>query len=296
MKNHRISTVIPCMNESKSIGPLIDSIKKELNNYDYEIIVVDKSVDNTAIVAKKHGAKVFKQDTVGYGSAIVQGFKLARGDILVMMDGDSTYTAIDLPQVIKPLLDDDADFVVGDRFNLIDSDAMTPLNKVGNKMLTFIANILFGTNVGDTQCGLRALTKKAFDVMNFYEHHMPFAMEMIFQAKINNLRIKQVGVHYKKRAGNTKLSPLRDGLGILIASIRMVRDYNPLLLFSLIGLLMLIFGAFLAFEVFDLFQRTGIVFIGRALLSIFLSLGGMFSISTGLILDSLKNYLLEKKL
>ena len=289
----KVSIIIPCMNESETIGQVIDSLKKELTDYDPEIIVVDKSADDSAEIAKKHGAIVLNQEKSGYGAAIIQGFTFATGRVLVMMDADGTYLAKDVKSLVSPILENKADFVIGDRFPFMSSGAMSNLNKLGNKMLTALANILFGTNVRDTQCGARAISKKAFNAMSFYEKHMPFATEMVFKAKINGLRIAQIPINYNVRVGKTKLSPLKDGAKILIASIRMIRDHNPLLTFGLPGIIMLTFGAYFAVETMNYFNKTGIVIIGRSSLALFFSLAGIICVMIGLIIDSIKTYLSE---
>ena len=286
-----ISVIIPTINEEESIGDVVSQLKAELKDYKYEIIVVDRSIDKTPQIAKSKGAIVLQQEKKGYGNALLQGFSAAKGDIIVMMDGDNTYDPKDIRSLISPILKGEADIVLGNRFARMEKGAMTSLNKIGNKILTFLTNFLIGANVADSQTGYRAMLKKAIFDMNLYEEHMPFATEMIFEAKREGLLIKNVPISYRIRKGKTKLNSLRDGVDIILTSLRLIRDYNPLLVFGSTGFILVVVGFYFGMETINYFNQTGVVYVGRALLSVSLSVIGILSIFTGLILDSIKSYL-----
>jgi hypothetical protein len=166
---------------------------------------------------------------------------------------------------------------------------MTLLNRFGNALLTRMVNLFFGTRVRDSQSGYRAFSASAFRRMRLREAHMPFATEMIAEAQRAGLRIIEVPISYSLRGGKAKLNPLRDGLRHAGAAVRIVRDYDPLRVFGIAGIIFLLTGFYFGFEVLNAFSITGKVYTGRALLSIFLSITGIFFVFTALILDSIKS-------
>ena len=113
-----------------------------------------KSDDNTAEIAKNEGVLIYKQLTKGYGNAYIEGFQQAHGTIIVMIDGDDSYNARDVPKMLEALRNDHYDLVLGNRFADIKSGAMSYLHRFGNHFLTFLINFLFRTHVDDSQCGL----------------------------------------------------------------------------------------------------------------------------------------------
>lgn len=214
----KVSFVIPALNEEGIVGKTIKSIPvdeiKEAG-YEVEIIVVNNnSTDNTAKEAEDAGATVFLEKNRGYGNAYKRGFKEASGDIIIMGDADGTYPLEQSMKFIQCIVEDGCDFVIGSRFKgTIEEGAMPALHQyIGNPMLTKMLNILFHSNYSDTHCGMRAFTKEALNKMNLTAPGMEFAIEMVIEAKENNLNIKEVPILYKKRGGGeAKLSSFSDG-------------------------------------------------------------------------------------
>lgn len=141
-----------------------------------------------------------------------------------MADADGTYDLQETSKFIKILKTDDADIVIGTRLKgKILPGAMPRLHRyIGNPLLTFIANILFGTRISDMHCGMRAITKKAWKKLKVTSPGMEFASEMIIKAAKSKLKIVEVPITYYPRTGtNSKLNPLKDGyrhLKLLIKS------------------------------------------------------------------------------
>ena len=106
-------------------------------------------------------------EKLGYGNAYLTGFKQARGRYIVIMDGDLTYDPLEMPEFIRLLESGKADFVIGTRLKgHIKKGAMSALHRyVGNPVLTWMLNILFGAGISDSHCGMRAMTREALDVM-----------------------------------------------------------------------------------------------------------------------------------
>jgi len=161
-KNYDLAIVIPTLNEEKGIESTIKSINTSLDGkFSYIIVVVDGlSTDRTVEIAKSMDALVIKQRRRGYGDALQAGFYYVdtklNSLITVMLDADGTYEPKDIVNMAKIIKNGEADFVIGDRFANMDKNAMTRLNKIGNKALSSIARKTLGVKVSDSQCGLRA--------------------------------------------------------------------------------------------------------------------------------------------
>lgn len=211
----KVSVIFPTLNEEETVGTCIRKAQKILNQYplESEIIVSDSSTDNTGSIAEELGAQIVHPEKRGYGNAYLKGFQAATGDILAMADADDTYDLMELPQFLDPLLSKKADFVIGNRFtNRMEKGAIPWYRKVGNPVLTLVLNILFRTHVKDAHCGMRAMTRTAYEKMNLVCEGMEFASEMIVEAKRCNLHIEEVPISYSKRGGSpSKLNSARDG-------------------------------------------------------------------------------------
>lgn len=259
-KTAKIAIVIPTMNEP-AIVKVIGDIRETLNGYDYEVIVVDKSTDDTPKKAGKAGARVVVQEDTGYGNAYLVGFRNMSPDteIAVMIDGDDTYDPHDIPMLIAPILDGHADIVLGNRFSHMDDGAMTARNRLGNHVITLTINVLFRIGLKDSQTGMRALRTSALRGLEFVSSGMPFASEMIIDGHKKSLSIVEVPIGYRRRVGVAKIKAYRDGSLIIGLVIRMAQKHNPLTVFLPVGGLMMIGGIVLWAIVFQEWLSTGTI-------------------------------------
>jgi len=187
------------------------------------------------------------------------------------------------------ILKEEADFVIGNRFAKMEKKAMTRLNKFGNKVLSFIARSSLQIKVSDTQCGLRAFRTDLSNIFYTSSLGMPFATEMLAATKTHQIKIKEIPTSYYKRIGKAKLTPFQDGLSILGATIRLLRDTRPLALFGLIGFALISLGFFTGIDVLIEYLETGeVVRIASTILSALLIVIGIQSISLALISDMLR--------
>lgn len=210
----KVSVVLPCLNEEKTIGICIEKIKTAFQKYnlDGEIIVVDNgSTDKSAEIAKRAGVIVISEPKRGYGNACHRGIIEAKGNFIVMADADDTYDFLEIDKFIEPL-EEGYDLVIGNRFSgLMKKGAMGFLSKIGNPILSGILRLFFKTKIHDAHCGMRSFTKTAYHKLNLQTTGMEYASEMIVKAIWQNLKIKEVLISYSPRVGESKLSPLRDG-------------------------------------------------------------------------------------
>jgi glycosyltransferase involved in cell wall biosynthesis len=208
-RDMKLSVVIPCYNEEDGVQHVIRALPKSVD----EIVVVDNnSTDRTAEVAAALGARVVPEKRKGYGAAYKAGLPAATGDITVTMDGDGSYPAEQIEEVVAYLLDNGLDFVSASRFPLQNPEAMTFTNKVGNTVLTLSMLALFGRRIRDSQSGMWVYRSRVYPLMTLTSDGMPFSEEIKIEA-IRNKRIKfgEYHVKYHQRIGEVKLEKWRDG-------------------------------------------------------------------------------------
>jgi len=282
----KISVIIPTMNEP-AIADVLHDVFDALQQYSVEVIVVDKSKDETAMRAAELGAKVIHQTGTGCGDAYITGFKHISEDTetVVILDGDYTYDPYDIPKLLQPI-NDGADVVIGTRFALMDKGAMSRRNALGNRMLTALLRSLYHVRLTDSQSGMRAIRRSALDRLRLQSPNMPFASEMIIEAQKENLAITEVPIRYRTRVGQAKLDPFRDAFSILSITVRLVRDYNPLVIFLPIGLALMLVGLGYGTSILIEYIKTGIVTrLAAAILSVLLILTGLQITLFGLLAD-----------
>ncbi|MEM3648718.1 MAG: glycosyltransferase family 2 protein [Thermoproteota archaeon] len=218
MQDHSdVSIIIPTLNEEKSIGLVIERVKKWLPGA--EIIIVDSSDDKTAEIASSLGVIVVKQERKGYGAAIRKGLEKAKGRVLAFMDGDGTYDPADLRRLVDIVKKGETDVATGRRFSSKPA-GMNTQRYIGNFIVNTVFSMLFFRRIGDTQTGMKVFSREAYLKMRLRENGMPFSTEVLTEACRKGLRITEVGIRYYSRIGFSKLNPLKDGLKILLFMIK----------------------------------------------------------------------------
>lgn len=297
LSTEKIVIVIPALNEEEGIGSVIDEIDAVLRDLNYSILVVDgrknDSLDRTSEIAINMGTYAINQRGKGYGDALITGFRYAQerlnADYIVMMDADMTYDPRDIPPLLEPLVNDEADMVIGNRFKGLEKGAMTPLNKSGNKIISSICKIFLKVDVSDTQCGLRIFKATLLDSMFLTNEGMPLATEMIAEAKFVGARISERGIKYRARVGETKLSPLKDGLRIFAIILKLMRDTRPLTFFGGLGAIWGALGVVLGLDVTLEWLKTGSVTrVPTTILSVLIIISAIQLFTIGLVADMIK--------
>ena len=213
-----VSIVIPTLNEASGIRKTIDSIPVETlrkMGFDTEIIVVDGgSTDGTDRIVKELGARVVYEFRRGYGRAYKTGFNEARGDIIVTLDGDGSYPSEYMPQLIKFLIENELDMVIGQR--IPEQGAMSKINALGNYILTMVIRMLFRIDVKDSQSGMWLIKKDVLKDIMPRGNGMEFSEEIKIKACLCGNRVREFPVPYRKRLGKVKLRRFRDGIRNLL--------------------------------------------------------------------------------
>lgn len=213
---------------------------------------------------------------------------------MIFFDGDGTYDPMDIHKVVEPLLNGEADLVNGNRFANMEKGAMPLSNKVGNILLSWLGNMLFHTNIKDSQSGMKAFRRDLLMRVTLWERGFSFCSEILAEASKVGMRIVEVGISYRPRIGKTKLNPAMEGMKIFWGSVRMLRDYDPLFLFTEIGLLLEAIGFIIAWPIIAEYIEFGTFrLIGRALIAVFCWLAGLLCLFTGIILNAF-NYSVKK--
>jgi len=220
-KVEMVSVVIPTLNEAGNILEAVSTIHNDLS-YPKEIIVVDgNSTDGTKEIVQGLGyCRLIVEPRRGYGLALMTGMKNAKGNIIVMVDGDGTYEVRHIHRMINKMIEKDADMVLATRM-YDPNKAMGFFNFVGNKLITFCFNMLFKQNLSDTQSGFRAISHSAIEKVDFKETDMAFATEMLIKFAQKGFRMVEVPSSYKTRKyGKTKLKPFSSGIEIFATMVK----------------------------------------------------------------------------
>ena len=238
-----ISVVMPCLNEEDSIAICVQKAKEwlERSGYRGEVLVVDNgSTDRSRELALAAGARVIEEPRRGYGRAYLTGIPQAQGKYIIMGDCDDTYDFTNLEPLIAPLRDG-YDLVVGNRYaGGIRPGAMTWSHRyIGTPVITFLLRTFTGARLGDSQCGLRAFTREAYQRLGLHSTGMEFASEMILKAMRRGLRVAEVPIPYFPRVGEAKLNTFRDGWRHL----RFLMLFTPAYVFTVPGLILSLLGA-----------------------------------------------------
>ena len=197
-----LSIVIPCLNEERTLPMCLEKAREALSQIDIEgeIVVSDNgSTDKSIEIALAHGARIANCDVKGYGAALQNGIKSAKGDIVAFADADTTYDFSETPKLVKKLIDGDYDMVYGSRLKgTIKKGAMPFLHRyIGTPVLNFFINMLYarkGNKVSDCNSGFRCFRKDAFISWKVESTGMEFASEMLVKALKNNAKISDVPI------------------------------------------------------------------------------------------------------
>jgi glycosyltransferase involved in cell wall biosynthesis len=242
-ENPKIVVLIPCFNESKTIAKVINDFSIELP--DAEIFVFDNcSTDGSADIAFDNKALVIKEPIQGKGFVIEKMFDVIEADIYVMVDGDDTYPADDVHKLIKPILEYDADMVVGSRLESHTKSSFRPMHLFGNRLVRNCVNLLTGAKLDDIMSGYRAFNKRVVNRIPVISTGFEIETEMTVQCLYNRIKIVEVPVSYRERpAGSeSKLRTIRDGFRVLWKIFSLFISLKPLTFFGGVGVLIFILG------------------------------------------------------
>ena len=285
----RTIAIIPAYNEELTIASVVLMAKKHV---DEVLVVNDGSIDRTADLAEKAGATVINmKENLGKAAAVITAFSYARDegfDALVMLDADGQNDPAEVPSLLKPIVDDKADMVIGSRF-LRKGHGIPAYRQVGQKVLNVVTQASSGAGVGDSQSGFRAMNRECLDSMVMESNGFNLETDMINKAMDNQMRIAEVPVKVRYDVPNPhKKNPLTHGFSVLGRVVEVMGYRRPLLLFGVLGLLCILAGAYVsAVFIMDIgILKISLISSTWSFWSMVLIFSGFFMFIFGLMLNS----------
>jgi glycosyltransferase involved in cell wall biosynthesis len=289
----KIAILVPCYNEEITVEKVVNDFKKELPEAD--IYVYDNnSTDKTYELAIKAGAIVKKEYAQGKGNVVRSMFRDIEADVYVIVDGDDTYPATDVHQIISPVLEGKADMVIGDRLSngTYANENKRGFHNFGNNLVRGLINNLFKSNINDIMTGYRAYSKMFVKCMPVMSNGFQIETEMTIFSLVYGMKIKEVPIVYRDRpeGSESKLNTYSDGFKVLLTLFDLFKNYRPFLFFTLISILLSIIALIIGIPVIVEFGATHLVTkMPSAVLasSVFIIAFVFFVI--GIVLDAIKN-------
>jgi len=215
----KVIAAIPCYNEEQFVGDVVRRVSQYVNQV---IVVDDGSSDRTAEVAKTAGATVIRHDVnTGPGGAYKTCFQAARdhgAEVLITLDGDEQHDPDELPRLLHPLLDGEADLVIGSRF--LDPYEVPRYRKFGIDVITFLYNVGSKVKVVDAQSCYRGYNKKALDRLHITEDGFGFSVELLVQARKKGLRIVEAPISCIYHEASHSMNPVLHGIGVALMVVK----------------------------------------------------------------------------
>ena len=296
-----VAVLIPCYNEALTIGKVVDDFRRVLP--DADIYVYDNnSSDATGSIAAEHGAIVRTERRQGKGNVVRQMMRDIDADYYLMVDGDDTYPAEAAPDLLAPLLADEADMCVGDRLSngTYGEENDRAFHGFGNNLVRVLIKWIYGFKFSDVMTGYRAYNAVFAKTMPVLSPGFEIETELSIHAVDKRWRIAEVPIDYRDRpeGSESKLNTFSDCLKVLLMIMSLFKDYRPLALFSWVALLFCALGLLTGVPVIVEFAQTGFVpKLPSALLAVALVFVGIVAFASGLILDTVvKGYRKEYEL
>lgn len=291
-----IAVLVPCYNEAVTIGSVVDKFKQALPTA--TVYVCDNnSTDETASIARAHGALVSTESHQGKGHVIRRMFADIEADIYVMADGDDTYDAEAAPALVARLVNERLDFVNGARQETAEA-AYRPGHRLGNRVLSGIVQSVFGRQFNDMLSGYKVFSRRFVKSFPAMSSGFETETELAIHALELRMPCAEMVTNYAERpeGSTSKLRTYRDGWRILSLIAKLVKDERPLAFFGWAGLITILVGVAISIPVIYEFVQTGLVpRFPTAILSSALVLLGVLSIFSGIILDMVTHSRQEMK-
>jgi len=278
-----VSIVVPSLNEEITVGEFVDWCREGLERAGVrgQILIVDSSTDKTPEIVLAHGGEVLRTPKRGLGRAYIDAASYIRGEWIIMGDADLTYDFRELTPFVEAFRRG-AEFVMGSRFRgSIEKGAMPGLHRYfGTPLTTWILNRIYGSHYSDIHCGMRGLTRAAFDRIDLKSQSWEYASEMVLKAARLKLRTAEVPVKfYKDREGRFSHHRRMGWLSPWIAgwlNLKVMLVYTPDSFLLKPGIVLAVIGAILS-----LLLSTGPITIGGVGFSLYWLLFGVTCVTLG---------------
>ncbi len=283
-----IVAAIPAYNEEKTIAKLVLEAQKHV---DVVLVCDDGSKDMTAEIAERMGADVIRHEkNLGYGAAIKTLFTMAKelnADILVTLDGDGQHDPNAIPFVLKPVLQNEVDVVIGSRFLEPEKENGVPKHRQwGIKLITKLTGVASNHSFSDAQSGFRVYSRKAIEGLNLFENGMGVSVESLMDAKKQGFKVAEVPtkIYYEGLEKTSKMGPIEQGTSVMMSIMRLVVEDMPLQILGVPGVISLWIGILFGVWMLRIYTLQHHIETNIALASIAFILIGMFAIFTSITL------------
>lgn len=295
----KLLIAIPCLNEEETIRQVIANIPRTINKISETTILVidDGSTDNTANYAQAEGAIVLSHHhNRGVGVALQSAYTYAIEndfDIMVNIDADNQFDPNDIPKLVLPIINNEADMVTGSRF--IDTslipDGISNVKKYGNMAMSKLISSLCGEKFYDVSCGFRAYSKETLLNLNLHGK-FTYTQETFLDLTYKGLRIKEIPIlvkYFEGRESRVAGSIIKYATKTLSIIIKIYRDYYPLQFFGYISIFFMLIGTFFGILFLDNYMQTGRFsgYLFAGFLSGFTFIVGLVFLVVGLAMDML---------
>ncbi|WP_162654291.1 glycosyltransferase [Lentilitoribacter sp. Alg239-R112] len=291
-----IAVLLPCYNEAATIFDVVKDFQKSLPSA--RIYVYDNnSSDETALLAGKAGAQVVREIRQGKGHVVRRMFSDIDADVYIMADGDGTYAAQDAPELVRLLVTENSDMVVGTRLGVTD-DAGRKGHAFGNTIFNKLYREIFGNDFSDIFSGYRAFSRRYVKSFPAISGGFEIETEMSVHASTLQLPVTEIGLEYGRRpeGSDSKLSTFKDGAKILLKFASLMKETRPLLFFGYVSLAIFATSLFFMLPVLNEYFHTGLVDrMPTWVSSMALLMMSIMVFSAGIVLDSLAKSRLEQK-
>lgn len=285
-----VAVIVPCYNEALTIGKVVDDYIRELPGatvYVYD----NNSSDDTAKIAREHGATVRFEPRQRKGNVCRQMFRDIEADCYLMVDGDDTYDETKAKAMVEPILSGEADMTVGDRLSngTYAEENKRAFHGFGNNLVRAMIKWIYGYSFDDVMTGYRGMSRAFVKTMPVLSEGFQIETEISIHAVDRRWRILDIPIVYRDRPEGSvsKLDTVGDGIRVIMMIGTLFKDYRPLKFFSLVSLVLFAIGLILGIPVIQEYLATGLVLrFPTAILAVaFMFLFGL-ALATGFILDS----------
>jgi len=294
----KTAVLLPCYNEEATIAKVVADFRAALP--DADIYVYDNnSTDDTAEAACRAGAIVRREPVQGKGNVVRRMFREIEADCYLMADGDDTYPAEQAAEMIRPILQEKVDMVVGDRLSSTYFEQnKRPFHNGGNRIVRWLIRRFWHSNIHDIMTGYRAFSHRFVKNFPVMSGNFEIETEMTIHALDKRFLIHEIPIAYRDRPQGSvsKLNTISDGFSVLKTIVVLYKEYRPLRFFGWLAALLTLVGAVLVIPVLSEYLHTGLVpRFPTLFVSLFLFLAALQSVFTGLCLDVMvtkdrKNY------
>ena len=289
----KVAVLIPCFNEAKTIKKVVEDCKNSISSIPNSNIYVydNNSTDNTAEIAQNAGAIVRHEYKQGKGNVIRRMFREINAECYIMIDGDDTYPAEEIPRMAEYVLNQKYDMVIGDRLSSsYFSENKRAFHGLGNKLVRGSINFFFKNDIRDIMTGYRAFSLEFVKTYPVLSRGFEIETEMSIFAIVNNMAMKNHVIDYRDRpqGSTSKLNTFSDGFKVLRLIFTLYRNYKPFNFYGMLAVLLIVISAIVFIpRVWIPYRASGMVAnMPTLIICGFCVIAAIISFYSGLILDS----------